>query len=293
MEELRAKLAEAELEIDRQIRQQRDQPPPPYEVAQFVAAVSKVDLPSFWEADPVLWFRQCESAFRRAGTVSSGVKFDHVVGKLPNAVSLSCRSLLLDINFEDKDAYERLKAHLCRSYGKTKWQLGYALLDSPGLGDRRPSQMLQDMRALMPPNCVEDTIFQCLFLKRLPSSTSAAIMAADLDTIDQMAEMADRLFDQPSSPVVAAVASPCCHIAAADGKRTGSARQGRSPTRSGQSPTRRRQTPGRKMLFGEFRDSGCPQSQWAPGAKSNWCPVHKFHGKKAYSCTPPCTFPGN
>jgi hypothetical protein len=74
-------------------------------VKALIAAVSKVDLPAFWDADPVLWFRQCESAFRRAGTVSSGVKFDHVVGKLPNAVSLSCRSLLLSINFEDKDAY--------------------------------------------------------------------------------------------------------------------------------------------------------------------------------------------
>jgi hypothetical protein len=90
----------------------------------FINAVSKVTLPTFWESDPVLWFRQCESAFRRHGTaISSGVKFDHVVGKLPNAVSLSCRSLLLDINFEDADAYERLKAHLCKNFGKSKWQM--------------------------------------------------------------------------------------------------------------------------------------------------------------------------
>ncbi len=44
----------------------------------FIAAVSKVEIPSFWEADPVLWFRQCESAFRRANTTSSGVKY-HMV----------------------------------------------------------------------------------------------------------------------------------------------------------------------------------------------------------------------
>jgi hypothetical protein len=149
--ELKAQLAraeqallEAEKEIDRQRRAAAEAAADaeiPEGAKALIAAVSKVDLPAFWDADPVLWFRQCESAFRRAGTVSSGVKFDHVVGKLPNAVSLSCRSRLLAINFEDKDAYERLKEHLCKNY---------ALLDHPGLGDRRPSQLLQDMRALPP-----------------------------------------------------------------------------------------------------------------------------------------------
>ncbi len=86
----------------------------------------------------------------------------HVVGKLPNAVSLSCRSLLLSINFEDKDAYERLKEHLCKNYSKSKWQQGYALLDHPSLGDRRPSQLLQDMRALLPDKEAEGVLFQCL-----------------------------------------------------------------------------------------------------------------------------------
>jgi hypothetical protein len=38
----------------------------PEGVDAFLAVVSKVKIPSFWEADPVLWFKQCESAFRRA-----------------------------------------------------------------------------------------------------------------------------------------------------------------------------------------------------------------------------------
>ena len=115
--ELKAQLArteqallEAEKEIDRQRRAAAADAEVPEGAKALIAAVSKVDLPAFWDADPVLWFRQCESAFRRAGTVSSGVKFDHVVGKLPNAVTLSCRSLLLSINFEDKDAYCASKA---------------------------------------------------------------------------------------------------------------------------------------------------------------------------------------
>jgi hypothetical protein len=147
--ELKAQLArteqaflEAEKEIDRQRRAAAAEAEVPEGAKALIAAVSKVDLPAFWDVDPVLWFRQCESAFRRARTVSAGVKFDHVVGKLPNAVSLSCRSLLLSIDFEDKDCYDRLKNHLCKNFGKSKWQQGYALLDCANLGDRRPSQLL-------------------------------------------------------------------------------------------------------------------------------------------------------
>jgi hypothetical protein len=104
LEEAQRALREAEKEIDRQRKEAAvAAAETPEEARALIAAISKVDLPAFWEADPVLWFRQCESAFRRSGQVSQGVKFDRVVGKLPNAVSLSCRSLLLSINFEDKD----------------------------------------------------------------------------------------------------------------------------------------------------------------------------------------------
>jgi hypothetical protein len=73
--ELKAQLArteqallEAEKEIDRQRQAAADaaaaaEADVPEGAKALIAAVSKVDLPAFWEADPVLWFRQCESAF--------------------------------------------------------------------------------------------------------------------------------------------------------------------------------------------------------------------------------------
>ena len=287
---MKADLEETQRELDRANREKEK----PEGIDAFINAVSKVNLPTFWEADPVLWFRQCESAFRRHGAnISSGVKFDHVVGKLPNSVSLSCRSLLLDINFEDTDAYERLKAHLCKNFGKSKWQMGYALLDSPGLGDRRPSQLLQDMRAMLPPNEAEGTIFQCLFLKKLPTQMSDAIMAANLEEIEAMAEMADRLFDRPATPSVAAVSQCCQHVAAVDSKRTG-----RSPNRNSNSPVRRSATPGKRRgssrgTFQQFCERNGPVSAWTAGAKKNWCYAHKYFGDRARTCDPPCSYSEN
>jgi hypothetical protein len=85
----------------------------PSDAPAFITAVTKVDHPLFRDADPVLWFYH-------TGTVSSGVNFNHIVDKLFIVLSLSCSSLLLVINFEDKDAYEGIKAHLCKNYGKSK-----------------------------------------------------------------------------------------------------------------------------------------------------------------------------
>jgi hypothetical protein len=67
--ELKAQLArteqallEAEKEIDRQRQAAADAAAAEKEIPEgakaFIAAVSKVDLPAFWDADPVLWFRR-------------------------------------------------------------------------------------------------------------------------------------------------------------------------------------------------------------------------------------------
>jgi hypothetical protein len=129
---------------------------------------------------------------------------------------------------------------------------------------------------MLPPNEAEGTIFQCLFLKKLPTQMSDAIMAANLEEIEAMAEMADRLFDRPATPSVAAVSQCCQHVAAVDSKRTG-----RSPNRTNNSPVRRSATPGKKRG---------PVSAWTTGAKKNWCYAHKYFGDRARTCDPPCSY---
>ncbi len=55
------------------------------------------------------------------------------------------------------------------------------------------------MRALLPEKEAEGDLFQCLFLKRQPTSMSDAVMAAGLENIEDMAAMADRLHDKPAT----------------------------------------------------------------------------------------------
>jgi hypothetical protein len=158
-------------------------------------------------------------------------------------------------------------------------------------------QLLQDMRAMLPPNEAEGTLFQCLFLKKLPAQMSDAIMAANLEDVEAMADMADRLFDKPATPSVAAV-SPCCqHVSAVDSKCSG-----RSPNSSGNSPDRRSATPGRRRgqgtgknrtSFPQFCERNGPASMWTTGAKKNWCYARKYFGDRAKTCEPPCSYSEN
>jgi len=90
--------------------------------------------------------------------------------KLPEAVVVSVRNLVASIQPTNTGAYERLKDCLTASYSKSKWQQVFSLLKHPELGDRRPSQMMNEMLALLPDGDNGDsTIFLGLFLLHLPS----------------------------------------------------------------------------------------------------------------------------
>jgi hypothetical protein len=99
-------------------------------------------MPEFWCADPDMWFTQAEAAFAISRLTRSYPLFQHLGPRLPEAVMMSCRTLLAEITPETEDAYEQLKEQLTVNFGKTRWQRGFAILDHPDLGDRCPSAMM-------------------------------------------------------------------------------------------------------------------------------------------------------
>jgi hypothetical protein len=110
-----------------------------------------VKLPDFWVKDPKIWFSQAEAQFRRARITAQTTMYDYVLMKLPEDVVMSVRALVSAIEADpvkQEESYTLIKEALLGSYGKTKWQMAYALLDHPELGDRRPSAMMAEMLAL-------------------------------------------------------------------------------------------------------------------------------------------------
>jgi hypothetical protein len=266
--ELENRLKEAELQ-EKQRAEQRAKPTPPQPQQQAVKSTT-VKLPDFWSSDVALWFKQCEAVFASAGIVEQEHKFNAIVGKLPPAVAVSCRSLLMEIDpAYDEDPYKRLRAHMLLCFGRTDWQLAFALMDSPSLGDRRPSQMLQDMRALLPRGEQEGKFFQAHFIRRLPAKVADLILATDFENADEMAAAADRMVHAPETapPAVAAVteAEPprCCNVNKAKDR----------PSRSGS------KKPGDKK-----------RSQTPAAKDKKHCWYHWKYGKDSTRCKSPCSW---
>ena len=228
-----------------------------------------VKLPDFWVADPDMWFFQAEAAFRSARITQSRTKFDHVVMRLPEHVSISLRALLLSMNESTDDPYEQLREKLITKFGKTRWQRAFALLDHPDLGDRRPSVLMAEMLALLPAGARPDTLFLAMFLRRLPPSMREHLAADDADTAEEMAELADKLWDARNSQSVSALEADIAAV------------RPFSPSRQGRSPDRRQQRPkGRQATPHESRRKD-----------GSWCRNHRRLGDKTRNCVPPCSYP--
>jgi hypothetical protein len=247
---------------------QRQLPPPrlgdlndPRNQATLAATAASFKLLSFYVDDPHMWFQQCESVFRRRLCRDPVQRFDAIVEALPPHIAAAAREIILGVNpEEDETAYDQLRDHLTGTFGKTKWQLT-ALLDAPMLGDRKPTAMLTEMRTLKPPGCQEDTLFQMIFIRCLPQPVGAQIIAADLDSVNAMARMADRIVALPrQAPTAAAIEDP--GLVAAIPAR------GRSPNRPAARGGR-----GGGGIGNRGRNKG-GRAQTPGGDKRGWCKNH-------------------
>jgi hypothetical protein len=85
-----------------------------------------------------MWFSQAEAQFRRARITAETTMYDYVLMKLPQDVVMLVRSLVSAIEADpvkQEASYTLMKEALLGSYGMTKWQMAYSLLDHPDLGD--------------------------------------------------------------------------------------------------------------------------------------------------------------
>jgi len=247
-----------------------------------------VKLPDFWVKDPKMWFAQAEAQFRRARVTAETTMYDYVLMKLPQDVVMSVRALVSAIEADpvkQEQSYTLMKEALLGSYGMTKWQMAYSLLDHPDLGDRRPSAMMAEMLSLRYETTAPDSLFLALFLRRLPASIRDHLAAANHTTATEMATHADILWDARSTTTVSAVTDSLAAVSV----RSASPRYSRSPDRRARSPVNRGgggKQPPRPPTPG--RQDGKSSSN-----KNKWCFNHRRYGDKAYNCRGNCKFSEN
>ena len=146
--------------------------------------------------------------------MDSRLRFDLVLTALPEEAIEQIRSLLHTVD-QLEQPYVDLKARLLKIYTPKPLDQCFKILYASELqGDRRPSQMLESLLALLPPGEVDGLLFKTIFLTKLPSDIRDHV-AAQLENLSsrEMGRLADnwwfarnqRLYGEKSRVPVAAV----------------------------------------------------------------------------------------
>ncbi|GFS93388.1 uncharacterized protein NPIL_118781 [Nephila pilipes] len=154
-----------------------------------------VKPPIFWRNKPKLWFLQLEAQFANSGISQDATKYNIVVAALDENVL----DFVVDIlsNPPENEKYDTLKKALLNRLTDTEESRLKKLLTDLELGDKRPSDLLRQMKSLAG-NSISDEIIKSLWLQRLPQQTQV-ILTISNDTLDKIAEMADKIIAVYSS----------------------------------------------------------------------------------------------
>jgi len=221
-----------------------------------VAAVA-LKLPIFWTERAEVWFAQAEAQFITKKVTSDETRFYHIVQALDQETATRVLDLLRQPPAADK--YAILKRRLLDSFTLSESQRAGLLLNMPGLGDSRPSQLMDKMLALLGDHkpCF---LFREIFMQQLPVHIRAHLIQAKITDCRAMALAADAL---------ATAAVPNINLIHSKSHRGGSKTE---PT-SARTPSARVNT------------------NYAPRpVDSDICFFHHRFGDAARQCRPPCNY---
>jgi len=119
--------------------------------------------------------------------------------------------LIRDIvkNLPADGQYEAVKARLMQPHELTAFQRVEKIIDMPGLGSRKLSQLLAAMLELCPEGETRSTFFSCIFLKKLPRELKILVSETDTGDLQALAAKEDALHThaQPEGNVMAVAES--------------------------------------------------------------------------------------
>ena len=226
-----------------------------------------VKLPLFWSGNPEVWCKQVESVFATRKITVQKTQFDYVIQALDNSTADRVQAVILT---PSETPYDTLKAALIDAFGKTQAQKDQDILNINGLGEKKPSELLQHMNNL---NADPKTLFKALFLAQLPPEVRQILALSDKTEIKDLAKEADRIMEVSQLSNNSQVNSTS-GFRKSGGRNPDSRSGGRNPdSKWDQHPGY--QHPGSKS-----------DQQWPllPGL----CKYHSKFGVQARSCLPPC-----
>ena len=104
-------------------------------------------LPVFWTQQPQVWFLQTEAQFNIRKKADDTTKYYYVVSSLDQSTAGQITDFLAQPPSHNK--YEAVKERLLETFGLSKRDRAQSLLHLQPLGDRKPSQLMEEMLTLL------------------------------------------------------------------------------------------------------------------------------------------------
>ncbi|GAB1598558.1 hypothetical protein Ahia01_000132900 [Argonauta hians] len=123
-------------------------------------------VPPFYKHDPELWFAILENQMTVCGITSNDDRLNHAIANLTLEALTEVRELVVEP--QEKVSYYTFKNELIKRTNTSQNIRLIQLLAPLQLGDRKPTQLLQEMRELQEEEKHMDYMPQDYFLKKLP-----------------------------------------------------------------------------------------------------------------------------
>lgn len=150
-----------------------------------------VKVPPFWPERPEIWFAQVEAQFGIGNIVTDLSKFNTVVAAIESNVLAQISDAILQPPETGK--YDNLKKCIIERFCDSEQEKARKLLSDIELGDRRPTQLLNELRDLAKDK-VTDEFLKSLWLQRLPSNVRAILQASNANLVE-LAKLADKVME--------------------------------------------------------------------------------------------------
>lgn len=254
-----------------------------------------VRLLPFWPEDPEVWFSQVEAQFEQTGIRTDGTMFNTVVSQLDHRFAKVLRDVVVKPPATGK--YARLKAELIKRLSSTVDERIEQLLNREEMGDRKPSQFLRDLRTLAEDR-VDDNFLKKLWASRLPAHVRAIIAAQTKLTLDETADIADKVCEVmiTCTPQVASAGNVATStnfdamLEKLEDRILARIQNGVAQQIAQLTYNQTRGRPPAPGNIGRFQNnknrSRSRSSSRVPGV----CWYYNVFGEKAQKCTPPCCF---
>lgn len=242
-----------------------------------------VRIPPFWPEEPALWFAQIEGQFALSGITVDATKFYYVTAQLDHQYAAEVKDIITNPPATDK--YLKLKGELIKRLSASQEKKVKQLLTHEELGDRKPSQFLRHLKTLAGP-AVPDDFLRTLWSGRLPSNIQTVIASQSNTSLEDVAELADRVYDiVPCTPQVATTSVNSNNIMndmsrqIAELSKQVASLQSQLNSRRSRSHSRSHSNNNRKRSRSKSKTSD-PSVCW----------YHNKFGNRANKCTTPCSF---